>query len=500
MKIIISESQYNRLLESTDSESILIIGDSQSVDAGFTYSSLINDKYSDVKIAAVVGKKTSWMVEQLSQELSKKHYDKVIIWGGNNDISSNTSISSAISNIQKMVDMVNEQDGSAFVIVGFDQNVFSKKGKFKSTKYATSEEMDKMRERYINFQEKLPSGIKNATVIPSFDINNSHTSDNIHGNSSAHRQVFQIVNEYLQKTTQKEKQKEKQKDESKNSETLMSRLEDYLDSGLELVARKRGSMVYEKEVEDVQTARHFLGFSLPKWGVDGKFGPETKKATENFQEENNLEGTGIFSTKDLEKLTDVLKDKGVTDEDFMNIQKNKTEDLSSDFESTGVETIGNPGIRVNKYPNDIENRLQNILGKEKFNRFVSKCRGIGLDPLIAIRQLYTESVGFSPDVLNCKRKSPAGAMGIAQFMPGTWPSYGKGSPCIVDDALDAYIRFMDYLLKRYQGRVDLAVASYNSGPNLKIYKEAYNSDMPFASLKGKIPGETYKYASTILQA
>jgi hypothetical protein len=74
MKIIISESQYNRLLESTDSESILIIGDSHSVDAGFTYSSLIKNKYSDVKIAAVSGKRTSWMVEQLSQELSKKHY------------------------------------------------------------------------------------------------------------------------------------------------------------------------------------------------------------------------------------------------------------------------------------------------------------------------------------------------------------------------------------------------------------------------------------------
>ena len=91
-------------------------------------------------------------------------------------------------------------------------------------------------------------------------------------------------------------------------------------------------------------------------------------------------------------------------------------------------------------------------------------------------------------------------MGIAQFMPGTWPSYGKGSPCNVDDSLDAYIRFMDYLLKRYEGRVDLAVASYNSGPNLNIYKKTYNSDIPFASLKGKIPGETYKYASTILQA
>jgi hypothetical protein len=494
MKIIITESQYNRLLESTDSESILIIGDSHSVDASFTYSSLIKNKFSDVKIAAVGGKSTSWMLKTLSKELSKKRYDKVIIWGGANDMFSNTSISSAISNIQKMVDMVNDQDGSAFVIVGFDQNIFSKKGKYKS-KYVTSAEMDKMREKYISFQEQLPSSIRNATIIPSFDIDNSHTSDNMHGDSSAHRQVFQIVTEYLPKTKSKNTQKTKREDESDDSDNLMSRLEDYADSGLKFIARKRGSIIYEKEVEDIQTALQFLGFSLPVWGVDGKFGPETKRATENFQEENDLEVTGNFSKEDLIKINDILKDEGFSDEDFMKIQKNKTENLVTDFES-----IENSGIRVERYPNDVENKLENILGREKFDRFISKCRGIGLDPLIAVRQLYTESIGFNPEVLNCRIKSPAGAMGIAQFMPRTWPTYGKGSPCNVDDALDAYIKFMDYLIKRYQGRIDLAVASYNSGPNLNIYKRAYNSDMPFTSLKGKIPRETYKYTSTILQA
>jgi len=498
MKIIISESQYNRLLESIESESILIIGDSHSVDAGFTYSSLIKGKYSDVKIAAVGAKRTSWMVDRLSQELSKKHYDKVIIWGGANDMFSNTSISTAISNIQKMVDMVNDQDGTAFVIVGFDQNIFSKKGKYKS-KYVTSEEMDKMREKYIDFQDQLPSAIRNAIIIPSFDIDNSHTSDNMHGDSNAHRKVFQITTEYLSKTKSKEVEKTKQKDNNEGSENLISKLKNYVDLGLEFIARKRGSIIYEKEVEGIQTALQFLGFSLPKWGVDGKFGPETKKATENFQEENGLEPTGIFSTEDLEKLIDVLKNKGFSDKDISKIQKNKTEDLMSDSESTGVELIVNPGIRVEQYPNNIEDKLQNILGEEKFNRFVSKCRGIGLDPLIAIRQLYTESIGFMPSVLNCKRKSPKGAMGIAQFMPGTWPSYGNGSPCNVNDALDAYIKFMDYLLNRFRGRMDLAVASYNSGPNKAIYKKAHENNIPFTSLKGKIPGETYKYASTIFQ-
>jgi hypothetical protein len=71
---------------------------------------------------------------------------------------------------------------------------------------------------------------------------------------------------------------------------------------------------------------------------------------------------------------------------------------------------------------------------------------------------------------------------------------------IIEDLLEKLKKHISDLLKRYEGRVDLAVASYNSGPNLKKYKETYNSDMSFVSLKGKIPGETYKYASTILQA
>jgi peptidoglycan hydrolase-like protein with peptidoglycan-binding domain len=496
MKIIISESQYNRLLESIESESILIIGDSHSVDARFTYSSLMKSKYSDVKIAAVGGKRTSWMVDRLSQELSEKHYDKVIIWGGANDMFSNTSISTAISNIQKMVDMVNDQDGTAFVIVGFDQNIFSKKGKYKS-KYVTSEEMDKMREKYIDFQDQLPSGIRNAIIIPSFDIDNSHTSDNMHGDSNAHRQVFEIVSDYLDsKKTIKSSDSENKKFESEN---LIDKLKSYIDSDSEFIARKKRSTIYETEVEDIQTALQLLGYSLPEWGVDGRFGPETKRATEDFQKDNDLVVTGNFSSEDLEELLKNLLEKGFDEKSLSNIQRYKTAELPDFDESFNTPVIQNPGVQVWNYPNNLEQKLKNIIGDEKFDEFVSKCRGVGLDPLIAIRQLYTESIGFMPSVLNCKRKSPKGAMGIAQFMPGTWPSYGDGSPCNVNDALDAYIKFMDYLLNRFRGRMDLAVASYNSGPNKAIYKKAHENNIPFTSLKGKIPGETYKYASTIFQ-
>ena len=90
-------------------------------------------------------------------------------------------------------------------------------------------------------------------------------------------------------------------------------------------------------------------------------------------------------------------------------------------------------------------------------------------------------------------------MGIAQFMPGTWPSYGKGSPCDIKNSLAAYIKFMDVLLKRFPGRPDIAVASYNSGPNLKIYKHALDNNISFTDLKGRIPSESYRYSASIFQ-
>ena len=160
--------------------------------------------------------------------------------------------------------------------------------------------------------------------------------------------------------------------------------------------------------------------------------------------------------------------------------------------------ITNPGVQVVNYPGDLVDRFKKIAGDD-YDKFISGCNSIGLDPIIAIRQLYTES-GFLPSNVNCSTKSRKGAMGIAQFMPDTWRQYGQGSPCNVSNSLEAYIKLMGDNLKRFPGRPDIAVAAYNSGPNFEIYKKALNNELPFTDLKGRIPNETYKYSSSIFQA
>jgi hypothetical protein len=71
-------------------------------------------------------------------------------------------------------------------------------------------------------------------------------------------------------------------------------------------------------------------------------------------------------------------------------------------------------------------------------------------------QLEAES-GFNPRAV-----SPAGALGIAQFMPGTAASYGLRDPFDPVAAIDAQAHLMSDLLRQF-GSVPLALAAYNAG-------------------------------------
>jgi soluble lytic murein transglycosylase-like protein len=72
-------------------------------------------------------------------------------------------------------------------------------------------------------------------------------------------------------------------------------------------------------------------------------------------------------------------------------------------------------------------------------------------------QLYKES-NFNPFA-----RSPAGAQGIAQFMPATARAMGLSDPFDAERAIDAQAHLMRDLLRQF-GAVPLALAAYNAGP------------------------------------
>lgn len=103
-----------------------------------------------------------------------------------------------------------------------------------------------------------------------------------------------------------------------------------------------------------------------------------------------------------------------------------------------------------------------------------------VQPELLAAQLQAES-GFNPNAV-----SPAGAQGIAQFMPATAHAVGLRDPFDPRQAINAQAKLMSSLIRRF-GSIQLALAAYNAGPGAV---ERYGGLPPFA--------ETRAYVARIL--
>jgi peptidoglycan hydrolase-like protein with peptidoglycan-binding domain len=167
---------------------------------------------------------------------------------------------------------------------------------------------------------------------------------------------------------------------------------------------KKGDMNYSDATAKFQLALQLLGFSLENWGVDGIFGPETKKAVKDFQKENNLKVTGVIDSITRRKIIDIVKT-DVTDEDFMNAQFTKTESLpATDIKLTGDRF---ENFAIDKHSEDFLLKVQNIAKK------------VDLDYKIILAIMFFESE------MNPSAQNPSSnATGLIQFMPTTAKSLG----------------------------------------------------------------------------
>jgi cell wall-associated NlpC family hydrolase len=92
--------------------------------------------------------------------------------------------------------------------------------------------------------------------------------------------------------------------------------------------------------------------------------------------------------------------------------------------------------------------------------------------------------------------SPAGAVGLSQFMPGTWISVGRdddgngiGSPYDPGDAIMAQGRYDCQIVEQLRGKVagdltELALAGYNAGPAAVLQ---YGSIPPYPETQAYVP-------------
>src|SRR5678816_1904077 len=102
-------------------------------------------------------------------------------------------------------------------------------------------------------------------------------------------------------------------------------------------------------------------------------------------------------------------------------------------------------------------------------------RAIRLDPfIVAAAKRYgvdariLRAICFIESRYRLNVISPKGARGPMQFMPDTAARYGLRDPHDPEQAIYAGARYLRDLLRKFGGRVDLALAAYNAGDGAVI--------------------------------
>ncbi|MGO4110088.1 lytic transglycosylase domain-containing protein [Paenibacillus sp. YAF4_2] len=117
----------------------------------------------------------------------------------------------------------------------------------------------------------------------------------------------------------------------------------------------------------------------------------------------------------------------------------------------------------------------------------------GIDPELIRGVIRTES-GFQSDAI-----SPAGAKGLMQLMDATARGLGVTNSLDPQQNIDGGSKYLSYLLRKYNGNEQVALAAYNAGPG-RVDKLGVTTDNELQANLGKLPVETQRYIDKVLEA
>lgn len=110
---------------------------------------------------------------------------------------------------------------------------------------------------------------------------------------------------------------------------------------------------------------------------------------------------------------------------------------------------------------------------------LTKATAVGLNPALVQALVRVES-GYDP-----KARSPKGALGLGQLMPGTAALLAVADPLDPEQNLDGSVRYLATLLWEF-GDLRSALAAYNAGPDV-------------VRRRRPVPRETVVYVENVLR-
>jgi hypothetical protein len=128
-------------------------------------------------------------------------------------------------------------------------------------------------------------------------------------------------------------------------------------------------------------------------------------------------------------------------------------------------------------------------GSPKIDGFIKQSAAqYGVDPYLVFCVMEQESH------FNSRALSPRGARGLMQLMPGTSARFGVRRPSDPAQNVAGGTRYLKQLIERFDGRIDLVLASYNAGEG--AVRKFGGKVPPFRETRNYVKRISYRYHRT----